>query len=161
MRWLVAALAVVGLAGCAGPADGLSPGCDAADGADVSRAPYDNGVALHTTLSRDGDAHHVQAWACNEADAPRFLLQREAECRGSWTWTLTPPGEAVASASWPDGHYGDCSFATLPPGAQAYQHMSVEDASPGAQWRIRLQVYSQPQIVEDAGGGPVHAVYTL
>lgn len=159
MRW-VALLLLVPLAGCVADA---RP-CDAPADAEASREPYDNGVVLYTLLTADGDDHVVDAWACNEDAVDRHLLNREGECKGSWTWTLQPPGAEAATMGWPSqGHYGDCDFSTLPPGSGTSQRFTLPmaDAPPGSEWRIRLQVYTQPEIIEDAGGGPVHAVYTL
>lgn len=150
----VVLLALLPLAGCITP----GVGCEAPPGADASREPYDHGVVLHTV--RDGTT--VDAWACNDSGESRWLLVAEGGCPGSWTWTYTPPDAATSQARWPsETDYGACErWQRIPDGQDATQTMTLDVPNePGGEWRIRLQVYTQPEIVEDAGGGPVHAVY--
>ncbi len=135
--------------------------CHPPSGAGRSVAPYDNGVALYSM--RQGT--HIDAWACNEGDDDRWLLPHFDGCPGSWTWTYQPPGAAVPTAQWPpETNYHSCwdQLERISPGRGQTTTMTLSVApETGAEWRIRLQVLTQPYELKGTGGGPVHAVYTF
>jgi len=86
------------------------------------------------------------------------------DCPGSWTWTYQGPDADAAEAQWPaSSNYGACDeWLKIGSGRAVRQAMELTVVpETGGEWRIRLQVYTQPEIIDDAGGGPVHAVYVF
>src|SRR5688572_25463061 len=147
---------LVALAGCDQPETQIQ-GCEAPDTADKSTEPYDYGVALYTV--RTGDK--VTAWACNEIEEERWLLSREEGCPGSWSWTYEEDG--TVTDMWPEEtNYADCDdkWVRLGPGEGVSKQMELgHPPEDGSLWIIRLQVYENDEMLEDGGGGPVHARY--
>lgn len=150
------AFVLVPLSGCVAAGAACDPPLDA----DASREPYDNGVILYTV--REGAT--VSAWACNESGNDRWLIERHGDCPGSWSWTYTSPQDDVPGAGWPpETNYGACEKWQRITDERALTKTFTLDVpyETGGEWRIRLQVYTQPRIIQDAGGGPVHAIYVL
>lgn len=139
----------------AGCLDGRgAPPCAAPTDAVDWPDPWQTGVVLSTV--REGQT--VSAWGCNEGEKPVWVLEREGTCVGSWSWTVTGPEDDVAYASGPGGHYGECDDWTRIDPAHGVAHtFDLRDWASGDTMRIRLQVYTQPEMLEDAGGGPVVA----
>ena len=141
----------------------LVPGClGGGNGRPCSTPPdeartWPDEYGLGITLATTQEEGLVRAWACNTSGDMRWTTVDEGSCVGPWSWVVYDGPSDSPYASGPGGHYGQCGLSRLAPDRGSTFQVDTSQARPGDRLILRFHVLLQPEMLTDAGGGPVTA----